>query len=297
MEPKGKGKKWIIAIVVILLIGAGIIAIFFNPKKGLKLVLPDLDDITLVDARIENDTAYVGIDMLLENKSIFKLDLDTLFYRIVLADSLLFNQTQALNIRQKPGESHTFVLPLKIPLSKTMGTVKSLQNQDSTYIEIDSYIVYNTIFGSKKIPVSKKVKIKVPVPPEIKVNAVTIDKVNLGSKTVAVIANVSIANKGELLDLRIHRIKYHLVLGEELVTSDGVYDKGITVKPMSETHVEIPVTVKVNRIAKTAWKYITNDELPYNVVVNAQLDENSFYHKANIPVQAKAKGKARLRKK
>lgn len=297
MERKSKGKKWIIAVVVVLLIGAGVIALFFNPKKGLRLVLPDLDDITLVDARIENDTAYVGVDMLLENKSIFKLDLDTLFYRIVLADSMLFNQTQVLNIRQKPGESRNFVLPLKIPVSKTMATVKALQQQDSTYIEIDAYMVYNTIFGSKKIPVSKKVKIKVPVPPEIKVNAVTIDKVKLGSKTVQVIANVSIANKGELLDLRIHRIRYHLVLGEELVTSDGVYEKGITVKPLSETRVEIPVTVKVNHIAKTAWKYITNDEVPYKVEVNAQLDENSFYHKSNIPVQAKAKGKARLRKK
>jgi LEA14-like dessication related protein len=297
MERKGKAKKWIIAIVIILLIGIGVIAIFFNPKKGLKLVLPDLDDITLVNAVIENDTAYVDVNMVLENKSIFKLDLDTLFYKIVLADSVLFNQTQVLNLRQKPGDANTFKLPLKIPISKTMHTVKSLQNQDSTYLEIDSYIVYNTIFGTKKIPVSKKVKIKVPVPPEIKVNKVEISKVNLGSKTVDLNATVTIANKGELLDLNIHEVAYHLVLGEDLVTSDGVYNKPITVKPLSETRVEIPVTVKVNRIMKTAWKYVTNDEVPYHIDVKAQLDENSFYHKTNIPVEAKAKGKAKLRGK
>lgn len=297
MERKRKAKKWIIAIVIILLIGIGVIAIFFNPKKGLKLVLPDLDDITLVNAAIENDTAYVGVDMVLENKSIFKLDLDTLFYKVVLADSMLFNQTQVLNIRQKSGDVNTFKLPLKIPISKTMHTIRSLQNQDSTYIEIHSYIVYNTIFGSKKIPVSKRVKIKVPVPPEIKVNKVEIDKVNIGSKTVELKATVTIANKGELLDLNIHEVAYHLVLGEDLVTSDGVYNKPITVKPLSETRVEIPVTVKVNHILKTAWKYVTNDEVPYHIDVKAQLDENSFYHKTNIPVEAKAKGKAKLRGK
>ncbi len=297
MERKGKAKRWIIAIVIILLIGVGVIAIFFNPKKGLKLVLPDLDDITLVNAAIENDTAYVGVDMVLENKSIFKIDLDTLFYKVVLADSVLFNQTQVLNIRQKSGDVNTFKLPLKIPISKTMHTIRSLQNQDSTYIEIHSYIVYNTIFGTKKIPVSKKVKIKVPVPPEIKVNKVEIDKVNIGSKTVDLTANVTIVNKGELLDLNIHEVAYHLVLGEDLVTSDGVYNKPITVKPLSETRVEIPVTVKVNHIVKTAWKYVTNDEVPYHIDVKAQLDENSFYHKSNIPVEAKAKGKAKLRGK
>jgi len=297
MERKGKAKKWAVAIIIILLIGTGIIAIFFNPKKGLRLVLPDLDDITLVNATIANDTAYVDIDMLLENKSVFKLNLDTLFYKIILADSLLFNQTQVLNIRQKAGDVNTFKLPLKIPVSKTMRTVKSLQNQDSTYIDIDSYIIYNTVFGNAKIPVSKRVKIKVPVPPEIKVNKLEIDKISVGDKTVDLMAAVIIVNKGELLDLNIHGISYHLVLGEDLVTSDGAYNKPISVKPLSETRVEIPVTVKVNRVVKTAWKYLTNDEVPYHIDVKAQLDENSFYHKSNIPVQAQAEGRAKLRKK
>lgn len=297
MERKKKAKRWIMAIVIVMLMGIGIIAIFFNPKKGLKLVLPDLDDITLVNAAIENDTAYVDVDMVLENKSVFKLDLDTLFYKIILADSLLFNQIQVLDIRQKAGDVNTFTLPLKIPIRKTMRTVKSLQSQDSTYIEIDSYIVYNTVFGRAKIPVSKRVKIKVPVPPEIKVNKVEVDKISVADKTVDLRADVTIINKGDMLDLNIHEISYHLELGENLVTSDGVYKKPISVKPLSETRVEIPVTVKVNRIVRTAWKYLTNDELPYHIDVKAQLDENSFYHKSNIPVQAKAEGRTKLRKK
>lgn len=294
---KTKAKTWIIAIGILLLLGAGVITIFFNPKKGLKLVLPDLDDITLVNAAIENDTAYVGIGMVLENKSIFKLDLDTLFYRIMLADTMLFNSTQVLNIRQKAGDVNTFQLPLKIPVTKTMQTIKGLQSQDSTYIEIESYIVYNTIFGSKKIPVSKRVKIKVPVPPEIRVDAVDIGRISVIDKAVDLNARVTIVNKGDLLDLNIHEVHYHLVLGEDLVSSDGVYNKPVSVKPLSETRVEIPVTVKVNRIVKTAWKYLANDEVPYYIHVKAQLDENSFYHKSDIPVQAKATGKARLRKK
>jgi LEA14-like dessication related protein len=296
MEHRKKGRKWIIAISIVLLAGVGVIALFFNPKKGLKLVLPDLDDIMLVNATIKNDTAYVGVDMELENKSVFKLDLDTLFYKISMADSLLFNQTQVLNIRQKPGEIKKVELPLKIPVSKTMRTIKSLQSQDSTYLDIHAYIVYNTIFGRKKIPVSKKVRIKVPVPPQIKIKHVEINKLNLGDKTIDLTANVTIINKGELLDLNIHEVHYTVSLGDKLVTSDGVYNKPITIKPQSETDVAIPLTVKVNKIAKTAWKYLSNDEVDYHIRLNAKLDENSFYKKSNIPLEVKAEGKSKLRK-
>jgi hypothetical protein len=129
-------KKWIIAVIIILIVGIGVIVVFFNPKK-----------------------------MVPENKSLFKPDPDTLFNKIMLADFILLDKTQVLNIRRKAGDVNTFMLPLKIPVSKTMNTIKSLQRQDSTYLDIDTNIVYNTIFGSKKIPVTKKVKINVPLPP------------------------------------------------------------------------------------------------------------------------------------
>ena len=297
MEKKKGFRKWIIIAVILLLIGGGVVFIFFNPKKGLKLVLPDLDNISLVKATIKNDTAYLGVDMLLENKSIFKLTIDTLFYRITLADSLLFNETKALNIRQKPGETSTIEMPLRIPMTKTMGTIRSLQGQDSTYIEIESYIVYNTFLGSKKIPISKKIKIKVPVPPQIKVQHVEIDEISLSDKTVDVIAKIRIINKGEMIDLNVHKIHYKLMLGDNLVSSDGVYEHDIALKPGTETDVEIPVTVTINKVFKTAWKYITNEKLDYNITVTAELDENSFYKKSNIPMEIKASGKAKLRKK
>jgi LEA14-like dessication related protein len=296
MERRKKRRNWVIALSVMLLAGVGMMVLLFNPKKGLKLVLPDLDDIVLINANIKNDTAYVGVNMVLENKSIFKLHIDTLFYKISLADSLLFNQTQVLAISQKPGEVDTLDLPFKIPVTKTMATIRSLQYQDSTYLDIHAYLVYNTIFGNKKIPVSKKVRIKVPVPPQIKVKHVEINKLSLANKTLDLTANIKIINKGELLDLNIHEVRYSISLGNNLITSEGVYTKPISIKPLGETDVSIPVTVKVNHLAKTAWKYLSNDAVDYHVEVNAKLDENSFYQKSDIPLEVKVSGKTKLRK-
>lgn len=298
MEKRKKIKRWIISIVLLLLLaGIGVIVIFFNPKKGLKLVLPELQDITLAKAAIKNDTAYVGVDMVLENNSIFKLNIDTLFYKITLADSLLFEETKVLQMKQKPGEKKQVEVPVRIPIHKTMRTIKFLQKQDSTYIEIEAYIVYNTLFGNKKIPVSKRVKIKVPVPPQIKVEHIETDHVSLSKKTADITATIKIVNKGELLDLNIHQIHYSISLGNKLVTSQGTFDKPITIRPSSEILVEIPITVEVNKVLKTAWKFITNEKLEYDIKVTAQLDENSFYKKSDIPLEITATGKVKLRKK
>ena len=292
-----KVKRWLIPIILLLIIGTAVVVIFFNPKKGLKLVLPDINDITLATASIKNDTAYVGVNMILENKSIFKLDIDTLFYKITLADSFLFAETKALNIKQKQGEKKQIELPLRIPIHKTMSTIKSLQHQDSSYISIAAYVVYNTIFGSKKIQVSKRVKIKVPVPPQIKVEHIERDRLSLIRKAIDITATVKIINKGELLDLTIHKIHYILSLGNKLVTSDGTFDKPIAIRPSSESVVEIPITIEVNKILKTAWKFVTNEKLKYTIKVTAELDENSFYKKSGIPLEITATGNVKLRKK
>lgn len=287
---------WVVIAAFVVSAGITVAVLFLNPKKALKLVLSDLEDISLVNASIQQDTAYVSIGMHLENKSLFTLNLDTLFYRIALADSQLFNRKQVLNIRQKPGDLDTFNLPLRIPVSKTMRTIRSLQQQDSTYLDVDAYVVYNTIFGSKKIPVSRRIRIKVPVPPEIRVNDVEITGIDLFHKSVALQASLRIINRGDMLDLAIRRIGYSLVLGDKLVASEGFYDQAVLVKPSSETHVAIPVEVNVNQVFRTAWKYLANDEVAYYVSVKAQLDENSFYHQAGIPVEADAQGKTRLRR-
>lgn len=297
MATKTGYKKWIILLILLVIIGVGVIFIFFNPKRGLKLVLPDLNDVSLVKVSIKNDTAYLSVDMVLENKSIFKLNIDTVFYKIILADSLLFNETKALNIKQKPGDVTEIEMPLRIPMTKTIGTVKSLQNQDSTYIEIDAYIVYNTMFGRTKIPVSKRIKIEVPVPPHIELVNVEISEVDLSNKTVSLDAAVKIINKSENLDLSIHKIHYKIFLGDNLVSSEGFYDKPIIVKPRSETNLNIPITIKINKIAKTIWKYIINEKLSYKIEVNAEFDENSFYKETNIPLQVMSSGEAKLRKK
>jgi LEA14-like dessication related protein len=268
----------------------------FNPKKGLKLVFPEMSEISLVKATIKNDTAYLSIDMMLENKSIFKLSIDTLSYQLKLADTFLLGEKKALNLRQKPGEVSKVAMPLRIPIKKTMRSIRALQQQDSTFIDIDAYIVYNTIVGRTKIPVNKRVKIKTPVPPQIKVLEVEKGRFKLSDKTIDLVLKMRAINKGENIDLKITKINYQVVLGDKLVTSQGVYQKDILIKPQSDTYFEVPVELKVNKLFRTGLKYLSNEKLDYKVFAKINIEENSFY-RSDVPLELTVTGTTKLRNK
>lgn len=289
--------KWLIALVVIALCVTGVV-VYLNPKKALKFVFPDLDQISLLKAKIKNDTAYIKVDAILENKSFYTLNIDTLFYQIKLADSLIFSQTTALELRQKKYQVDNVELPLKLPIKTIMRTIRSLQKQDSTEIESKVYVVYNTIVGHTKIPFTKVTRIRVPIPPQIKLEKMETNNFNLAKETIEATAHVKIINRGQLLDLDVHEIHYSLVLGNNLINSKGVLSTPIVIKPGTTTDLKVPLLVHINKPFKVAWKVATNkDKMPYKLKLTAKLDENSVYNKDDVPVELEAEGRMELVKK
>lgn len=294
---KNRLVKWLLILFLVAVCTTGLI-FYFNPKKALKFVFPDLDQISLVKAKIKNDTAYIKVNAILQNKSFYTLNIDTLFYQIKLADTLIFTQTTALNLRQKKYQTDNVELPLKLPIKTIMRTIRSLQKQDSTEIESKVYIVYNTIVGHTKVPLTKVTKIRVPIPPQIKLEKLETKDFSLKKETIEAIAHVKIINRGQLLDLDVHEIHYSLVLGKNLINTNGVFSSPIVIKPGSTTDLTVPVLVHINKPFKVAWKIATNDDkMPYKLKLLAKLDENNIYNKDDVPIELEAEGKMELVKK
>lgn len=295
---KKKVFTWLIVIVLLLAISITGLVFYNNPKKALKFVFPDLAEISLVKAKIKNDTAYLKVDAILQNRSFYTLTIDTLFYQIKLADTLIFTQTTALNLRQKKYQTDNVELPLKLPIKTIKRTIRGLQKQDSTQIEVKVYVVYNTILGHTKVPLTKVTRIKVPVPPQIKLEKMDMKDFDLKKETIEAVAHVKIINRGQLLDLDVHEIHYSLVLGNNLINTKGVYASSIVIKPGSTTDLTVPVLVHINKPFKVAWKIATNnDKMPYKLKLLAKLDENKIYDKDDVPIELEAEGRMELVKK
>jgi len=262
----------------------------------MRFVFPELNELSFLKAKIRNDTAYLSVNLTLQNKSFYTLTIDTVFYQLSLADSLMFSETTAVGLRQARYQTDHVSLPLKLPVKKIMRTIRSLQTQDSTWLEAKAYVVYNTILGRTKIPFTKTTRVKVPLPPHIRLRKLETKAYSLRDKQINAVAHVEIINEGQLLDLNIHRIRYTFVLGNNLVSSKGVFNHKVEMKPGATTQVVIPVTVDVNKPFKVAWRVLTNnDRMPYTLHLEAELDENNIYGKTDIPVMLDAVGKAELK--
>ena len=276
----------------LLLIAIVCLVIFylFNPKKALKLVFPDLNKISYVNAVIKNDSAFTKIDLVLENKNPYKLDIDSLYFEIKLNDTSIAEQIVALNIRQARFEEDTVKLPLNLSIKKIKSIISNLQGQDSTTIEAKGFITYQTIFGKTKIAFDKRAAIQVPIPPKIKVLKVERKSFNYSEKILRANASVEIINEGKNLDLILNDIHYDLTVKNTL-RSHGILSKPIIIKPRSSSIINIPMEIEVYHPLKTAWLIkIDQDKLMYSLHLKGNVKENISEKAFTSPVEIEAKG-------
>jgi LEA14-like dessication related protein len=264
----------------------------FNPKEAVNLILPEINKVTFVKAVIKNDTAYVEIHTLIQNKSFYQLNIDSLYYELKLEDLPLPAQKVNLHLRLQRFQVDTITLPVKLPIKNIRHTIKASRDQDSIELDGDYHVLYNTFFGRHTLSFNKKIKLGTPVPPEIKVLKVDHKKLKLFDGTIMANVLVLVKNKRRNLDLKINNIKYKFKI-DKLVESDGVYDQTVIIKPGSETTVSIPVTLKIGKLLKASWLVLRDkDNVNYTITIEADLENGKLSEK--VPVSITASGKAEI---
>lgn len=296
-----KNKKIIILSLFIILIAAGIFIFlkFYNPKKAINLILPDLSEITFINANIVNDSAHIKVNMIAQNKSPYKITIDSVYFEVKLDSHQLFEELVALNLKQIRFQVDTISLPINISKKKFKSVIGNLQGTDSTSLQINCYVIYNTIFGHYKLKYDKVVHISVPIPPEIKVIKVEQKEYSIKNKTLQAMIHLEIINKGKKIDIRLMHIKYQFKVKNSL-SSDGIINKPVRIKPASTTYLEIPVSVKIEHPLKTAMAILTdNDQMQYTLHLQAEMIENMTDNKLKrkpFPVEVDALGMIELKK-
>ena len=288
-------KKTLKVVALLLLFGIiGIAAYFYlNPKKGLKIILPELNQIQNIHVRLSQDTAFIDLDLKIANKSFFKLHIDSLMYHVRLDTSTLLSKNEYLDLELKPSQQDTLHLPLALPYKRLMKKIKSLQGQDSVDIPIDVRAVYATIFGKAVLPYSKTLRIEVPHPPKFEVEK--IEYLKRHKKTGFFLAHVKIQNYGKI-DVNISDIKYRLVV-KELFTAEGSEKKNIHIKPKSTLEVKLPIQVEFKSLLKTVGRYIRDDDrVDYRLKVTAQI-QNDKISLQKTPIEIEKSGVMELRKR
>jgi LEA14-like dessication related protein len=276
----------------VLLVASLLFYFKFNPKEAVNLILPEINRVNFVKAVIKNDTAYVEIHTVIQNKSFYELDIDSLYYELRLEGLALPAQKVNLHLRQRRFQVDTIALPVKLPIKKIRHTIKASQDQDSIALDGDFHVLYNTFIGRHALSFNKKIKFGTPVPPEIKVLKVEHKKIKLFDGTVMANVLVLVKNKGRNLDLKTNNIKYKFKI-DKLMESAGIYEQTVIIKPKSETMISIPVAVKIGKVLKASWLVLRDkDDVNYTITIEADLENGKLPEK--LPVSVTASGKAEI---
>ncbi len=278
--------------LVLLLAIAGGVYFFLNPKKALNIIVPEIDQVENISVKFVGDTAKIDVDLRMQNKGFFKLNIDSLVYYVNFDSATLLAKAQYLNIELKPGQEDTLQLPLDLPYKRLMKKIQSVQDRDSVDIRIDVRIVYATVFGQTTIPYSKKMRIEVPHPPKLEFEKM--EFIKREGKTLYLLAHVKLLNYSNI-SLNVSDIRYRLVV-KDLLTATGTENKEIRVKPATTYSLALPIKVELKSIFKTLGLIVTdNDKVKYHLVINAMVQNDKVGSK-KTPLEIEKDGIMELKK-
>jgi LEA14-like dessication related protein len=277
--------KIVVVILMISIIAVFILFHFYNPRKAIDLILPDLSEISYINANVKGDSVRTKVNVIVQNRSPYKLTIDSVYFEIRLNDKQLVEELIPVELKQLRYQTDTVELPIDISRKKLKWILENLKNVDSTDIRANCYVVYNTVFGHVKLRYDKITHIPVPIPPQIKVVKVERKKYSVIDKTLYAIIQLEIINKGRNIDIQLSNIHYQFQV-ENSLTSEGTIDKKVTIKPASMQYLEIPIAIKVERPLKTAVAIITdNDRMNYSLHLTADMIENITDKIKREPIQ------------
>lgn len=131
-------KFWRIFIAILVLLIGGIFFILtYYPRLAQNVLIPEIEHVRSARLELRGDSIFAGLHIRMHNKGPFKLNLDSIIYRIDFDTMRVLSKAQDIEIVLKPGEADTFKLPLALPVTRIKDRILELQHRDSVDIKTD----------------------------------------------------------------------------------------------------------------------------------------------------------------
>lgn len=287
-------KRLLLILLVVLIIGCAALGFLYlyNPRKALLMVIPDLRDLKKIALQIKGDSLFAKPQLILENKSIFRIHILQLEMNLNLENERLLSVKEYKEIDLQPGDSLFYTLPIRLPLQKLRNKIDELQGKDSASIYINGAVTYKTLVGKVEVPVELHIRISVPIPPQIEIEGIKLTRLNF--KSPELLLELKIKNPGKL-DLQFSNVKMNAVI-EKDITLKEKKTINFHLKGKSEEKVLIPLLMELKNPI-TALRILLNRKTPvdYKVQLTGELRADSLYD-GEIPVVLKTSGQKILKK-
>ncbi len=253
-------------LVVIILAGA---VLFFFKDRWIKDYTPTVEQIGEIDIRVRNDTSFVKTKMVIHNRSMIEISIDTMKYKVSMFDVNYLESVKFLDIHLPKYGDDTIDFDLKIPSGRILKDLKANRKMDdSASYEINVFLQYSTPLGKSAIPISKSSKIKLPQPPELEIVDVKYEKIR--RKYILANAQIKIINHNGV-SLTVDKLAYTMKVMEQ-GKLEGKYKESVEIKPYGTSYVNLPLEITLKNAGRTIWDVLMNkDNYDYSIHLDAVL--------------------------
>lgn len=284
-------KQTIIGILSLIILTSGSIYVFRNTL--ITHFIPSVKQIGDINIEIKKDTANIRSQLQIKNKSFFKITIDSIRYEASLFNKTYLKNQKLIGLTLLNHEMDTLDFSLKIPYINLIKDLKTERNKsDSASYSIDISLIYSSIFGKIIVPIQKAEKIKIPIPPEIKIMEIKYNRIRL--KHIQAEAKLQITNHSAVA-LKIKDLEYSMnIINHGIVK--GKLTEPIRIHPNGTSFISLPIEINVNNLGRTILEVMWNkDNYDYTLNIIANLGS---YHQSQgtYNINISNSGKMELKK-
>ncbi len=262
--------KHVLIIFLVLLILSGTILVIFKDRL-IEHYKPDIEQLGTISVIMKNDTSYVRSALIVTNKLFFKIDVDSIKYKVEWFGKTYIKDEAFLGLELPANGSDTIPFSLKIPYVAIMHDFRKRgEKEDSVEYSVNMSLKYATRFWSAEKPINKTDRIRMPRPPEFKLEDINWSK--LGLRSLLAEASLKIINENPVGFL-IKDLSYNMKIAGR-GNMKGNYGKPITIEPNSVEIIKVPIEIQTQNLGKTLVD-ILKDKDRYNYVLDMNLDLKS----------------------
>jgi hypothetical protein len=279
-------KRWIA-----LLIFASIVITFFIFRKPLlKATMPVVEDVTLSEFVLINDSAFVKLSLVVRNKAIWNIELTHVSLGIYDNDlELLCYESDTLQTLER-NEARTEEVYCKIPFKEVMERIRQHQGEDTVRLRMKGVLVYSTFLGESSTIIDREIPINVPIPPRISVRGIEYAGREDGDYNLVFALTLKNDNP-RMMDLEF--VKYELHAGTN-IDLNGHLDN-ISIAALDSTELRVPAVLHLGSGFSIISQIILDrDKMPYSFVMTGTIVTFTGIVQQDVPMTVKQNGQLEL---
>jgi LEA14-like dessication related protein len=255
-----RGKKWLIVLVVLVLLVAGVWFWWKAPSSSLKgeaqKLKPEISVASMNITDIDEDKISAISTIILKNNLPIEVKTNRLDYVIYVDSAKVIEDSYSKPITIRSSDTTAIKLPMEIYQRRLVSTFKKLESKgvdSADYSMRATFQVDVPIAGERNFTMNLSKRLPAYRMLKVKMGNIDIGKVGLKESSIDMTVNVTNPN---VFPIKMKDGKYKFSLDDDANIMEGVMEKMVNIPAHGTEAIAMHVDMKTMKIPKLGWKML-----------------------------------------